>query len=179
MDEEFTPYSAPASGAELAMPPRRIERTLRRQTPEKGEDGKDRSSAGSFARIYSFSYEGHYYKLPRPLLFLVNGKGERLEEKDGDPGALKFNTKLTGVEARDWRFSNDLRVWAVDKKDLAVCLDVEVANYEQLLLDSMIAFEEDMATRGSATARGSASARGSPPSTGFSQMVSEPTPLVV
>ena len=28
---------------------------------------------GVFARIYGFSFEGHYYKLPRPVLFLVRG----------------------------------------------------------------------------------------------------------
>lgn len=138
MKDEFVKYTAPAQDQDLAMPPRRIERTLRRGT-------------GPFARIYSFSFEGHYYKLPRPLLFLVTGKGEKVE----------FDAKTTGIEARDWKFSEDLRVWTVDRKDLALCLDVEVANYEQLLLDSMIAFEEEMAARGSASARGSAVARGS------------------
>lgn len=138
MAAEFAQYQAPEAGADLAMPPRRIERALRR-----GE--------GPFARIYSFSFEGHYYKLPRPLLFLVAGDGEKVE----------FSAQTTGIEARDWKFSEDLRVWTVDRKDLALCLDVEVANYEQLLLDSMIAFEEELAARGSATARGSVAARGS------------------
>lgn len=156
---EFSEYKAPAAGRDLRMPPRRIERTLRRQSYENGE-AIDRI----FARIYSFSFEGHYYKLPRPLLFLVYGTGELIEPppkmpKSGDkgsageyrrrPGAkaerhdaegrVDFNTKFAGIEARDWHFSNDLRVWAVDKKDMAVCLDIEIANYQEILLNPMIA----------------------------------------
>lgn len=83
MDPEFVQW--PHLGAavtDIGMPPRRIERTLRR-----------RQRAGGvwvdpiFARIYSFSFEGHYYNLPRPLLFLVYGNGiRRPEEVHNAPG---------------------------------------------------------------------------------------------
>src|SRR5262245_31107546 len=67
MDDEFTPYPVPGPGdTELKMPPRRIERALRR-------GGKE--NPPSFARIYSFTFEGHYYNLPRPLIFLLYGGG--------------------------------------------------------------------------------------------------------
>jgi hypothetical protein len=33
-------------------------------------------SEASFARIYGFSYDGAYYELPRPTLFLIHGEGE-------------------------------------------------------------------------------------------------------
>ena len=70
---EFQDYRVPDAGPygkqaepQLPMPPPRIERTLRRLATD-----------GIFARIYSFSYEGHYYKMPRPLLFLVSGDGRK------------------------------------------------------------------------------------------------------
>lgn len=127
-----------------------------------------------FARIYSFSFEGHYYNLPRPLLFLVGGPGRRPEEdpvgQGMNPNAnarkVGYFTKFTGVEARDWHFSDDILVWAVDKKDLAVCVDIEVESYEQVLLDSMIAVEEEMASRGAAVSRGAAASRGAAVSRG-------------
>lgn len=147
---EFMTYPAPAQNQQLPIPPRRLERKLRR-APQ------------IFARIYSFSFEGHYYKLPRPLLFLVGNDGVRADEaraadSNGQPA---FHTKLVGIESKDWQFSEDIQVWAVDKMDVAICLDLEVGPYQQVLLDSMVAYEDDLATRGSAVARGSAVTRGS------------------
>lgn len=138
--------------ADLGMPPSRLERSLRRLGHP--------AAQSRFARIYSFSFEGHYYKLPRPLLFLVAGNGAPAQTVNAN-GAILFNTRMVGFEGKDWNFSQDILVWAVDKKDLAICLDIEIGNYEQLLLESMIAFEEEMSARGSVAARGSVSARGS------------------
>ena len=173
MSDEWVPYDvSTAPGADgSAMPPRRIERSLRRQQPAVTP------VVPIFARIYSFSFEGHYSKLPRPLLFLVYGDGATNEkydpEKDVGGGGPKkvrpFNTKFTGIEARDWNFADDIRMWGVDRRDVAVCLDVEVRPYQEVLLDSQVAFEEEMGSRGSpgpgsrgsAASRGSASFRGS------------------
>jgi hypothetical protein len=184
---EFTPDYAAGSNGALPMPPKRIERTLRRglEVGSRGEVTiKERQF---FARIYSFSYEGHYYRLPRPLLFLVNKPGvpvggDRVEgakrQQDDTAGANppshhagrgprapRFSAKYTGVEARDWDFSADILVWAVDRKDLTLCLDVEIGNYQEILLDSMIAADrrdEDRATRsrGDLIGRGAGSFRG-------------------
>ena len=156
--DEFMPYetpkeSTPGAFSPLPMPPRRIERKLRRNQP----------SLQIFARIYSFSFEGHYYKLPRPLLFLVSPGGFRPDDTraGASNGIPPFNTKLVGIEAKDWQFADDILVWAVDKRDLAVCLDLEVGPYQEVLLDSQVAFEEEMASRGSPGSRGSAASRGS------------------
>jgi hypothetical protein len=136
---------------QLPMPPRRIERKLRQDDQR-------------FARIYSFSFEGHYYRLPRPLLFLLSGPGRRPDE---DPKAadfwdrhVSFATKFSGTAAQDWQFSDDIRVWAVDRKDLAVCLDVEIANYQELLLESIIAARRGTSSRGDMVSRGDVVARG-------------------
>ena len=197
---EFNPDYRSANGS-LPMPPKRIERTLRRGS-DVAADGaviaRPQEQSQFFARIYSFSYEAHYYRLPRPLLFLVNSPGElmaggqpRLEPDSVRPaqrrqrtanGAAqapqpnpdgpraddirdRYSAKFTGLEARDWNFSNDIRVWAVDRKDLTVCLDVEIGNYQEILLDSMITSDrrdEDRATRsrGDLIGRGAGSFRG-------------------
>jgi hypothetical protein len=133
MGPEFEALNVPEDGADLPMPPGRVEQALRQAA----------EAEGHFARIYGFSYEGQYYKMPRPLLFLVRGEEGRAripEEPDG--GYRQFNTRFVGVEARDWQFGNDIRVWAVDKHDIAVCLDVAIGTYNKVLLESLAAREE-------------------------------------
>lgn len=191
MKSEFSKYEVPTSpDKNLPIPPRRIERALRRGLDPQGNPSPA-DEQKIFARIYSFSYEGHYYRLPRPLLFLVREKdgvdvGDRLECNSDDAKncsadikllveimrqvvsklpPMKFTSDLSGVEARDWDFSNDIKVWRVDRKDLAVCLDVEIGNYQEVLLDSMIAQDrrdEERASRsrGDITGRGAGSFRG-------------------
>jgi hypothetical protein len=204
---EFSEYFAEA-GKSLPIPPRRLERTLRRgfNVTKEGVVTDSEGAAANpqvFARIYSFSYEAHYYRLPRPLLFLVKGTGTPVggvpgkskssrdlprgaragEARRGSPAATEearraeqeqleqeqiwrsFTAKHTGVEARDWSFSNDICVWPVDRKDLAICLDIEIGNYQEILLDSMIGSDrrdEDRATRsrGDVIGRGAGSFRG-------------------
>ena len=147
---EFKRYRTPAGDRDMEMPPRRIERKLRQDDQR-------------FARIYSFSFEGHYYRLPRPLLFLLSGPGQRPDEDRKAEGMFErhvaFSTKMSGTAGRDWQFADDIRVWAVDRKDLAVCLDVEVANYHELLLNSMVA-GRGSASRGDMVSRGDVVGRG-------------------
>ena len=115
-----------------------------------------------FARIYGFSFEGHYYKLPRPLLFLVRGDGHARAPED-PPAATgddrQFNTRFTGIEGKDWQFGSDILVWAVDKHDIAVCLDLEIGRYEQVLLQWFIASEEEAANRSASASRSATSSR--------------------
>ena len=59
--KDYDTHSPPPAPNDSPMPPKRIERTLR-------------SGTKSFARIYSFSFEGHYYTLPRPVLFWTTTK---------------------------------------------------------------------------------------------------------
>src|SRR4051812_47771042 len=52
---------------QLGMPPRRVERALRRHVPGVPAGNNNNPPAVApvppiFARIYSFSFEGHYYK---------------------------------------------------------------------------------------------------------------------
>jgi hypothetical protein len=111
-----------------------------------------------FARIYGFSFEGTYYDLPRPVLFLVHGPGvpaetvadvrpeppetppppappppphpaQRVARSPDDPSR-------TGVAAPDFSFSDGLMVWSYDKADYTIRMDVETGMFEQVLLDA-------------------------------------------
>lgn len=94
------------------------------------------------ARIYGFSFEGHYYDLPKPAIFLVHGPGS-------DPEAWRPSTALpharvdrapadadrTGVASTPSSFSEDMRVWSYDKNDHSLRLDTDSGTIEQILLE--------------------------------------------
>jgi len=158
-DREFEPFTVPpethtalaedrADEAELPMPPGPVERVLRQAADD-----------GIFARIYGFSFEGHYYTMPRPVLFLVRSEGQsRSPDEPAVDGLREFNTRFTGVASKDWQFGDDIRVWAVDRYDMAVCLDLEIGTYDQILLDSLAAGQVDSAFRTSSASRSSSAA---------------------
>jgi hypothetical protein len=94
----------------------------------------------NFARIYGFSYEGTYYDLPRPALFLVHGPGIAATEAFpgvGTPARARApgEPSLTGVAAADFQFVDNLMVWSYDKADYTIRLDVETGMFEDVLLD--------------------------------------------
>src|SRR5687767_4795461 len=60
-----------------------------------------RKDDAQLARIYGFSFEGHYYALPKPAVFLVHTDGEGLS------GASRTTLEPSGVMARDWEFSTN------------------------------------------------------------------------
>ena len=96
------------------------------------------------ARIYGFSYEGTYYDLPEPTVFLVHGEGE--SPTDGNkPGNLASRApndpSLTGVAAADYQIANDIRVWNYDKADYTIRMDVMSGQFEQVLLDIYFGFD--------------------------------------
>jgi hypothetical protein len=128
---------------DVPMPPGPVEEALRKMDDE-----------GIFARIYGFSFEGHYYKMPRPLLFLVRNRGS--SRRPEEPVSGEFSTRLTGVEAKDWQFGSDIRVWAVDKHEIAFRLDIEIGPYDEVLLQSLAAGREESAFRTAAYSRSAA-----------------------
>jgi hypothetical protein len=94
------------------------------------------------ARIYGFSYEGHYYDLAKPAIFLVHGPGN-------DPEAWRPETMLpgarydrapsdadrSGIARTGTSFAEDMRVWSYDKGDFSIRLDPETGPLAQILLD--------------------------------------------
>ncbi len=95
------------------------------------------SAAGAtLARIYGFSFEGHYYDLPKPAIFLVHTAGLPVDQPNRD----RSDVDTSGVVAREWEFAStspanrDLRYWEYDKGDFSLRLDIETGPFEQILL---------------------------------------------
>jgi len=117
------------------------------------------------ARIYGFSYFGHYTALARPAIFLVHGDGElasprapivsqRNPENEGllgidplpgdganDPGSTgRFGTgptsvDLSGQAVKCCEFSSDVRVWEYDRGDFSLRLDIDSGPLERILIE--------------------------------------------
>jgi len=84
------------------------------------------SRAGDrLARIYAFAYEGHYYDLASPAIFVVHGGGAK------PPNSVD----QLGVAARSDKFADDIMVWEYDKTDMSVRLNIESGMLEQILLE--------------------------------------------
>ncbi|CUH47487.1 hypothetical protein [Ruegeria atlantica] len=97
-----------------------------------------------FARIYGFAYEGTYYELPEPTVFLVHGEGKTatMDNKPTDQAArAPGNPTLTGVASADYQIANDIRVWEYDKADYTIRMDVMTGQFEQVLLDIYFGFD--------------------------------------
>jgi hypothetical protein len=133
--------------------PGRLERALRKVSSDAELDEKDIHAR--FARIYGFAYEGQYYELPRPILFLVYGPGKPAEEKE-----QHFTVEKVGLAAKDWNFASDIMMWEFDDKDVSMCLDVESGPMKEILLKPMFEMEEDLALSGASASRGAAVQRG-------------------
>ena len=94
------------------------------------------------ARIYAFSYEGSYYMLPKPAIFLVHGIGE--DPNVPAPAAASHvsrgpnTTHNTGLVGKNWEFSADTRMWEYDKGDFSLRFDIETGSLEQILLEATI-----------------------------------------
>jgi hypothetical protein len=88
----------------------------------------------SFARIYGFSFEGHYYDLPRPVIMLVHGAGIPLAVPPPPSPILD-----TDEAARIWEFSSGLSQWNYDKKTMSIRLDLDSGTLETILLERALA----------------------------------------
>lgn len=92
------------------------------------------------ARIYGFSYEGNYYGLTVPTIFLVHGKGEMVTQKgnkDPNPARAPRKVEITGLAAAGFDFADSLRTWSYDQADYTIRMNVETGMFEQVLLDAM------------------------------------------
>ncbi|WP_457939059.1 hypothetical protein [Mesorhizobium sp. 10J20-29] len=108
-----------------------------------------RSKQAKLARIFSFAFEGTFYELARPAIFLVHGNGDDpdappppsgdFERLARSPGRITRN----GVGRHFGSFAMDMKVWVYDKADLSLRLDVESGAFEQILLEAEIAAEDD------------------------------------
>lgn len=113
-----------------------------------------RSGEPSLARIYGYAYEGTYYELPKPAIFLVHGDGAKAspaqpiakgrEEDDKKTEVPSFQatgatrTERSGVAIKDWEFSWDIRVWEYDKGDFSLRMEVISGTLEEILLEAEV-----------------------------------------
>jgi hypothetical protein len=96
-----------------------------------------------FAKIYGFSFEGSYYDLPRPVVFLVHGNGELAAQSSAvadapQPARAPRETDLTGLAATIFSFADELRVWSYDQADYTIRMDVDAGMFEDVLLAAML-----------------------------------------
>jgi hypothetical protein len=82
----------------------------------------------AFARIYGFSFEGHYYDLPKPVVMMVTGAGVPV-------GAPTPTIGQSDEAGRLWDFSTQLFAWNYDKLTVTIRLDIESGTLEQILLE--------------------------------------------
>jgi hypothetical protein len=128
-------------------------RFLRAQlTAAVGDEDEDRPT---FARIYAISYEGTFYNLPRPAVYLVygpgrpvggGGKARQTENRvlppnaAGGPGGQPLAATITdsGVVAEDFDFESDVRVWEYDKGDFTLRIDIASGTFDEVLLEATL-----------------------------------------
>ena len=96
------------------------------------------SISPKLARIYAFSFEGAFYQLARPPIFLVHGLGIPV----GNWG-IPSTMDQAGVAGREWDFSgnglnNDLVYWEYEKGDFSIRLDPDAGPFEQILLQAAL-----------------------------------------
>lgn len=106
-------------------------------------DPADIEQQARFARIYGFSFEGHYYDLARPTLLLVHGSGTLAEGPDpsGTFESQRWtrapsSADRTGLGSQTGSFARDMRVWTYDKADLSIRLDALTGSLEDILLET-------------------------------------------
>jgi len=89
----------------------------------------------SLARIYSFSFQGQYFELASPALFIVRDQG-----KDVLPnGPLKGRVEDTGLASLPPHFATDLKYWTHERGDLTVRLDITAGAFSRVLLEYELA----------------------------------------
>jgi hypothetical protein len=118
-----------------------------------------------FARIYAFGYEGAYYPLSKPSIFLVHGPGKPVGN-----WAHPSTVDQSGVTGREWDFSgpldpskpanSDIFYWEYEKGDFSLRLDTEAGPLEQILLVAALRAGADMADRATPSVRSGASLAG-------------------
>ena len=116
------------------------------------------------ARIYGFSYEGRYYDLAAPAIFLVHGPGAVAERGVTAVGHEKSSrgpdiADRSGSGAQEHAFSEDIKVWAYDRNDFSIRMDIDTGSIEQILLEAELAVESGPAQQSGARVSG-ARARG-------------------
>jgi hypothetical protein len=121
---------------------------LRRQIEAENQD----LGPAKLARIYAISFEGSFYNLPKPMIFLVHGGGAKIRGSGvsvllADALSNRPTADDSGMAGRDFDFEasdtgqgdgHDLRYWEYDKDDVTLRLDVVSGSLEDILVDAAL-----------------------------------------
>lgn len=107
------------------------------------------------ARIYAFTYEGTFYNLPKPTVFLVHGPGLDISGFAENTNKLFSDIGKSGVVARDFGFEHGVKFWEYDKADFTLRCDIVSGTFDEVLLDAALS----MTARDSITSRSDLAAR--------------------
>lgn len=121
----------------------------------KGATGNNPTAANlpRLARIYAFSYEGHFYSVPKPTIYLVHGAGLPLPQQQlatafkNIQGINSTSIDESGVASRDWYFEDDVRMWTYEKSQMSIRFDLTSGSLEDILLEASLATMSRMAAR--------------------------------
>lgn len=120
------------------------------------------ATKAKFARIYGFSYEGAYYPLSRPAVFLVHDGGTPAVTKA--PSAAGLGDAARGPESIDQTgearvccdVASDLLMWEYDKGDFSLRLDIFAGTFEDILLEAEVDAQMQMSSAARMQSAGSA-----------------------
>jgi hypothetical protein len=106
-------------------------------------DPDTKENPAKLARIYAFSFEGAFYNLPRPAIFLVHGPGKPIIGSgtyDAGGQSTPGNPVMddSGIPAREFVFETDVRYWEYDKDDLSLRLDSFSGTLEDILIEAAL-----------------------------------------
>ncbi len=96
-----------------------------------------------------------YTQLTRPVILLVHGEGETAPPSAAQlkQGTLTAATPVdnSGVAAKEWEFSTDVKIWEYDRADFSLRLDIDSGPLDRILIDREEAGDEMPYFRGSKT----------------------------
>lgn len=117
-----------------------------------------------FARIYAFTYQGAFYELGRPSIFLVHGTGIDPEGSSAaaDPSLatlsrMPANFGRSGLASLSGSFSGSMKVWAYERADFTVRLDMESGTFDSVLLSAELGGPDTIAQSSGSVARAAGS----------------------
>lgn len=92
----------------------------------KNSDDTPAAKKNIAARIYGFTFDGVYYEMLGPVLFVVEG-----------PGVDADKVPVPGPNPRDEKYYESLMAWTVNKDEETIRLDVDTGKFQSVLLDTM------------------------------------------
>jgi hypothetical protein len=94
----------------------------------------DKDDDGQLARIYAMIYQGNYYRLATPTIFLVKEPGVDVVY---DRVNAQNNTQISaiGTDVLDELAAANMVLWRMERKDFTLRLELERGYVDELLLD--------------------------------------------